>query len=486
MKNSSLALAAVAIAVISTSGGYFLGAATGGKHADSGPAPREARAVLYWYDPMVPGQRFDKPGKSPFMDMELVPRYADEQSADGVVTISPRQQQNLGIRTAAVERRVLSASFRAVATVTPDERRVQRISATASGIVEKLYVNAPQQQVRAGEPLALLWIPEWTAAQQEYLAVRRLGDSQLSAAARARLELLFMPAAVISEVERSGKPQTRITLRAPQSGYISQLDIRAGAQVTAGAPLFELASLDPLWIVVDYPQSQASALQPGNKVLATTESWPGERFSGQISEILPVMDSATRTLKARVEINNPGNKLRPGMYLNITRAAAENGPAVLAIPEEALIATGSHNRVLLADSEGHFAPQEVVTGAMADSWVEIISGLKPGQRVVASGQFLIDSEASLRSALNGETPAAPALTEYQTTGIVKTISPQAITITHQPVPELKWGVMTMDFTPGAQLDLQDIAPGSRVMFRFTMDEQGIVITHLMPLAEEQP
>lgn len=182
--------------------------------------------------------------------------------------------------------------------------------------------------------------------------MRLLGDSGLTAAARGRLQLQFMPEAIIRSVERSGKPQTRITVRAPHDGYVSKLDVRTGAQVTATQPLFELASLDPVWIVIDYPQSCASLLRVGSQVTAATSSWPGTTFQGTVSELLPDLEATTRTLKARVVLNNPQHQLKPGMYLNVELAEAQQGREVLTIPEEALIATGTSNRVLIADGEG--------------------------------------------------------------------------------------------------------------------------------------
>ncbi len=469
--------------------GYYAGKQNAGNQSYSATAPaaQSERKVLYWYDPMTPGQRFDKPGKSPFMDMDLVPRYADEATENGGVTVSARQQQNLGIKTARVEKKTLDYQFDAFATVSTDERSVQIIPASANGVVERLFVNAPQQFVKAGEPLAQLWIPEWTAAQQEYLAVRRLGDSALSSAARERLQLQFMPAEIIRQVERSGKPQTRVTVRAKQAGYINKLDTREGAQVVATAPLFEIASLESVWIVIDYPQSQAQVLQVGSEILASSDSWPGEVFHGRVSELLPNMETTTRTLKARIVLENAQMKLKPGMYLNVKLAKQPNLPPVLAIPEEALIETGSASRVLVTQDDGHFSPVNVVVGAAQNGWVEIKQGLKEGDKVVTSGQFLIDSEASLRSALPQEIPqekaAVPASPVYEGTAVVKEIADDAITLSHQPIPALKWGAMTMDFALKSAADAQGVKVGDSVMFSFTMDdEKGAVITHLMPMA----
>ncbi|MCT4716161.1 efflux RND transporter periplasmic adaptor subunit [Enterobacteriaceae bacterium H18W14] len=474
-----LTLLAVAISV-AAGAGYYAGKQN---HAAPAAGVQPERKVLYWYDPMTPGQRFDKPGKSPFMDMDLVPRYADEAADEGGVNVSARQQQNLGIKTASVERKSLSYQFDAFATVATDERSVQVIPASANGVVEKLFVKAPQQFVKKGEALAQLWIPDWTAAQQEYLAVRKLGDSALNAAARERLQLQFMPAEVIRQVERSGKPQTRITVRARQTGYINKLDTREGAQVTATAPLFEIASLETVWVVIDYPQSQARALQAGSEIIAQSDSWPGETFHGRVSEVLPNMETTTRTLKARIVLNNLDAKLKPGMYLNVKLVNEQPRAAVLAIPEEALIETGSESRVLVATGEGYFSPVNVVAGNVENGWVEIKKGLKEGDKVVTSGQFLIDSEASLRSALPQEEPAAAQKKEYQGEGVVKSVGDEAVTLSHKPIPALNWGAMTMDFALQSPADAQSVKVGDEVMFSFTLDEEeGAVITHLMPMA----
>ncbi|MCW9583504.1 efflux RND transporter periplasmic adaptor subunit [Klebsiella pasteurii] len=485
---SAITLVGLAIALAAASG-YWLGSRNAPTLSADGAKTETGRKVLYWYDPMAPGTRFDKPGKSPFMDMDLVPRYADEGAGEeaGGVQISARQQQNLGVRTADVARRTLAQKLSAFGTVAIDERSVETVPALASGLIEKLYVNASQQFVKKNEALAELWIPQWAAAQQEYLAVRQLGDSGLTAAARGRLQLQFMPDAIIRSVERSGKPQTRITVRAPHDGYVSKLDVRTGAQVTATQPLFELASLDPVWIVIDYPQSQASLLRVGSQVTAATSSWPGTTFQGTVSELLPDLEATTRTLKARVVLNNPQHQLKPGMYLNVELAEAQQGREVLTIPEEALIATGTSNRVLIADGEGHFRPVEVTAGRTQDGLVEVTSGLEEGQKVVTSGQFLIDSEASLRSALPQMAGQNEEIQSYSAQGIIKAVSDEAVTIAHQPVPALKWPAMIMDFAITPQLREQ-VRPGESVMFHFVLTDEGAQVTSIMPMsgAKEQP
>lgn len=483
---SIVTLGAVALAIAAALAvGYRLGTAAGhgaaGQSATATPAPE--RKVLYWYDPMTPGQRFDKPGKSPFMDMDLVPRYADETQDDGGVTISARQQQNLGVKTAPAARRQLDRQLSAFGTVATDERGIETLSARANGLIEKLYVKAPQQFVKRGEVLALLWMPQWSAAQQEYLAIRQWGDSALIAAARERLQLQFMPEEIVKAVERSGKPQTRIQVRAPADGYVNKLDVREGAQVNAAQSLFELATLDPVWILVDYPENQASLLAHGSKVNATSASWPGRTFHGSVNELLPNLETSTRTLKARITLDNPEHLLKPGMYLNVALAQQTAAPPALAVPEEALITTGSRSRVLLADGNGHFTPVDVTTGQSQNGWVEILSGLQEGQEVVTSGQFLIDSEASLKSALPQMADSAPAqqasVASYSAQGVIDAVSSDSITLSHGPVPALNWGPMTMDFlaTPA---QLNGLTPGQRVSITFTLPEEGARLMSITP------
>lgn len=530
------AIRTVALAVITLlaafAAGYALHRPAPPAITDTPPADQTARRVLYWYDPMVPGQRFDKPGKSPFMDMPLTARYADDagsnnreagDNADGV-RVSARQQQNLGVKLASVETRLWQPQLDAFGTVSIDDRAIRLIPARAGGLVEKLYVRAEQQSVQKNQLLAQLWIPEWSAAQQEYLALRHLGDAGVSAAARQRLQLLYMPEDIIRSIEKTGQPQTRIQIRAPESGFINKLAVREGSQVTVAQPLFELATLDPLWVVVDYPESQADALQIGSRILATSPRWPGEQFSGRIGEKLPLLDNTSRTYRARIALQNHDQRLQPGMYLNIKLAQADSGQRVLAIPQDALIQTGSSNTVLLARGDGYFKPVPVETGRQFGDWVEIRRGLQAGDQVVTAGQFLIDSEASLRSALPqlagdapdttkaagtapaaapagnamtpahrpamdpamsmpADEPAAPApagAATYSAVGSVDAVQGEQATLSHGAIKALGWPPMTMDFIlPDGRLPA-GISIGQRVQFHFTLDDHGARITHLQP------
>jgi membrane fusion protein, copper/silver efflux system len=445
--------------------------------------PNNGKKILYWHDPMSPGQKFDKPGKSPFMDMQLVPVYA-EDGADptdaGKVSISPRVQQNLGIRTAEVTRGKLANAIEAVGSVTWNERDVALVQARSNGFVERLYVRAALDPVRKGQPLAELYVPDWVAAQEEYLTVRHMqgaGSDGLLDAARQRMRLVGMNDAQIRLVEASSKVQARFTITAPIDGVVAELTAREGMTVMAGAPLFRINGLGSIWVNAEVPESVAAQLRPGNPVEARTPALPGIVLKGKLSALLPEVNAATRTLKARVELANPGAKLVPGMFANVNFAPAA-GKEVLLVPTEALIQTGKRSVVMLAQGDGKFLPVEVEAGLEANGQTEIRKGLEAGQKVVVSGQFLIDSEASLKGtatrmsepAATGSKPAGAPL--HHAEGKIESIEPDEIMISHGPVATLQWGAMTMGFQPPAGGLPKDLAVGDSVSIDFHQGKDG--------------
>jgi len=372
-----------------------------GPHAPQKPGdidPQTGKRILYWHDPMAPAQRFDHPGKSPLMDMPLVPVVED--GAEGrAVEVSPRLQQNLGVRLAEVSRGRLNSEITASATVAYDERDVALVQARASGFVERLRVRAPQDTVHQGEALADLYVPDWVAAQVEYLAVRNLqspGAADLADGARQRLRLAGMPEDLIRRLEKTGTPQSRFTLTAPISGVVSELTAREGMTVTTGAPLFRINGLSTVWVNAEVPESLGQAVHPGDPVKARTAALPGAVFDGTVGAVLPGVDLATRTLTARVALPNPKMQLLPGMFVTVKFAPAA-GADVLMVPSEAVIETGTRRVVIVAESDGRFRPVNVETGAQDGGQMEVRSGLALGQKVVISGQFLIYSEASLKA-----------------------------------------------------------------------------------------
>ena len=359
MNTRKLVLALVAAGILAAGGyGLYTVGMNAGMKMAAAPAPNGAKAadagrkVLYWHDPMVPGQKFDKPGKSPFMDMELVPVYADEAGDQGGVAISSRVQQNLGIRTAAAALGEVAPRIEAVGTVAWNERDVALVQARANGFVERLHVRAPLDPVRKGQALAELYVPEWVAAQEEYLGARRIGGPGLEVlreGAAQRMRLAGMTEEQIRLVESTGKVHPRITITSPADGVVGELAVREGMTVMPGAAMFRINGLATVWVNAELPESLAASVRPGNVVEAHANAFPGRTFNGKVSAILPEVNPATRTLKARVELANPRGELVPGMYAHVDFAPAGRRQAVV-VPSEAVIQTGRRTVVVLAEA----------------------------------------------------------------------------------------------------------------------------------------
>jgi len=377
----------------------------------TGSGTAAGKKVLYWHDPMVPGQKFDKPGKSPFMDMDLVPVYAEEGGDQGSVAISARMQQNLGVRTAEVTRHALAPTVEAVGTVAYNERDLAVVQARSNGFVERLFVRAVLDPVRQGQPLAELYVPDWVAAQEEYLSVARMASAgALVDGARQRMRLAGMSDAQIQSVAASGKVQARFTVTAPIGGVVAELGAREGMTVAPGAPLFRINGLSTVWVNAEVPESLAAQVRPGSAVEARAPALGGAAFKGKVTAILPEVNPATRTLKMRVELANPVGALVPGMFATVMLKPAAR-VEMLQVPSEAVITTGKRSVVVVALGDGRFAPVDVEIGMEANGQTEIRKGLEAGQQVVVSGQFLIDSEASLKgvTARMGDAPTAAAV-----------------------------------------------------------------------------
>ena len=478
---------AAALVVAAAAGGYGLARLTA-KPTMSG-APADGRKLLYWYDPMVPAQRFDKPGKSPFMDMQLVPKYAGEADTAGPsagVRIAPAAVQNLGVRTVEVRQGMLAGGLTATGVIDFNQRDVAVVQARSAGFVQRVYGRAPGDVIGVGAPLADLLVPEWGGAQAEYLAVRRTGDAALTAAARQRLRLLGMPEGVIAAVDRDGRARTTITVTAPLGGVITKLDVRAGMTVAMGQGLAEINGLSRVWVTAAVPEAQAGQLRQGQSVGVALAAYPGETLRGAVQSILPQAQGDSRTLQARIELPNPGGKLRPGMFATVS-FDNDARPALL-LPSEAVIRTGPRAIVMLAGDGGRYQAIEVKVGREAGGQSEILAGLGAGQKVVASGQFLIDSEASLtglqirslptaRTAMAPMTSAAakPALVEA--TGRVEQVAKDGVTLSHGPISAIGWPAMTMAFRADPML-LHGLKSGDQVTFAFDQSPAGPTVRRI--------
>jgi Cu(I)/Ag(I) efflux system membrane fusion protein len=411
MKRIPIITGLVAAAIVLAAGGFYVGRHASDRDAaqmsaDKTSAAPAEKKILYWHDPMVPAQKFDKPGKSPFMDMQLVPVYADSDSGERGVKVSPTVQQNLGIRVSSVRKTNVASSFDAVGSVQFDERLGVAVQTRVSGYVERLSVRATMESVRKGQALATVFAPEWLGPLNELAALKRAGvSSDLVDAARDRTRAMSIPPELIRQAEAGETPSARFVLTAPTNGVIAELGVREGAAVSPGMSLFRIAGLEKVWAVAEIPEAQAVRLVRGQRVKAVLQADPSQTFDGRLTELLPEVNAATRTLKARFEVDNRNGKLIPGMLLRLQIAGAASERLVA--PAEAVIRTGRRAVVLVRKEDGAFESRDVTLGQELGEDIEVLQGLAEGEQVVASGQFLIDSEARLRS-VTGSMAATPA------------------------------------------------------------------------------
>ncbi len=476
-------VAAAGIALVSLGAGYglsTLGGDDGGSEAS--PSDTGCEEVLYWYDPMVPDQRFEEPGKSPFMDMQLVPKCAGGDGAAGEagVSIDSAMAQNFGIRTATVELGVLEPDTTVTGTLAYNGADVAIVQPRAGGYVQRTYGLAPQDLISSGAPIVDLLVPEWGGAQREFLAVAATGDAPLTRAARQRLYLLGMPEGVIEAVARSGRPQTTLTVRAPRGGAITTLGVRPGMTVAAGQTLAEISGYSPIWLEAAVPEVLAGEARVGQPVSATLTALPGERFAGRIVAVLPSAVDASRTITVRAAMPNPGLRLKPGMFAQVS-LSPERREALL-VPSEAVIRTGTRTLVMIMQEKGRYRPAEIRIGREANGRTEVLAGLAAGEEVVTSGQFLLDSEASLAGIDIRPIDEAPSKAtarqandkpqSYRASGAIQSISARSVTLRHGAVPALEWPAMTMAFATTGPAQLRGFKRGDRVSFTFEQSSRG--------------
>ena len=388
-RNALLAAGVLALALVSGTAGYLLNGRSGAPTSDA-----SGRRILYWYDPMIPQERYPGPGKSS-MNMDLIPKYADEADAAGV-RVSPAMTQNLGIRLTTAEMRELAPTLQAVGRVELDERLIAEVQTLTPGFVENLTVRAVGEPVARGSRIASVYSPELLTAQHEYKAVlampRGVGSPGLRQAARSRLRLLGLPPSSIQRLERGGAPQRTYAVLAPASGIVTQIGARPGAQVAPGQSLVTIAGLSRVLVVAEVPEAMLGQVRVGLPVQVAFPAYAGEVRPGRVDYIYPQLNAEARTARVRITLANPGGRLRAGMFANVTIQGT--GGMALVVPSEAVIDTG-RRKVVIVRRNGAFQPVNVQTGREFGEWTQILSGVQRGDQVVASGQFLIDSEASL-------------------------------------------------------------------------------------------
>ncbi|MDX2320668.1 MAG: efflux RND transporter periplasmic adaptor subunit [Moritella sp.] len=350
---------------------------------------------LYWVAPMDANYRRDQPGKSP-MGMDLVAVYEDAstESDAGLVTISSRVENNLGVRTQATQRRPFANQINTVGMLEFNQDTLWQINSRVSGWVDKLYINNTGEFVTKGQPLLTLYSPELIKAQEELLNTLRIGNKTLIASTTQRLSALGINQAQIDQLVSNKKTIQNVTISAPESGYITKLAIREGAYITPATQIIEAGQLTEIWLQAEIFESQANLVQIGDKAQIQIDSFPGQAWQGEVDYIYPELNTATRTLKARIRIVNTDQTLKPNMFATLTLSSQQQQNS-LQIPREAVIRSGSFDRVVLAKGNGQYQSIKVTIGREAAGYVEVLAGLNDGDNVVTSAQFLLDSESSL-------------------------------------------------------------------------------------------
>lgn len=351
---------------------------------------------LYWVAPMNPNYRRDKPGKSP-MGMDLVPIYKEPSEA-GVVKISPTIEHNLGVRTAEVTSRIFYHVIKTVGYVQPDEGTLKTISIYTKGWVRDLQVQSPGDLVEKNNLLFKLYSPTLISAQEEYLLAIKHHNQLLIRPGRQKLITLGVSENTIKELMTSKKVRQNVPVYAPQSGYITELNVKEGSHVMPATSLMSIANLSTVWIIAEVYEKKAALLKIGQPVTVQFTGLPGEKITGKINYIYPALNAKNRTVRVRIVISNKKDQLKPDMYAHITIDGGK-ATAMLAIPKEALIPLGKNTRVVLALGNGRFKPVEVDVGHYNQGWASITHGLSKGQQVVTSAQFLLDSESNLKAGL---------------------------------------------------------------------------------------
>ena len=435
--------------------------------------------ILYWVAPMDPNYRRDKPGKSP-MGMDLVPVYADaEGSAADIVSINPAVVQNLGVRTAKAELGKLWRRIDTVGYVAFDERKLSHVHLRTDGWIEKLYVKSDGETVKKGDVLFELYSRELVNAQEEYVQALRGKNDYLKRASRERLESLGMSKDQIREVAKRRRAFQRVRVLASQDGIVDGLNVREGMYVKPSTEVMTLADLSSIWLLVDVFERQSEWVAAGQPADVRLAYIPGREWEGNVEFVYPTIDPKTRTLQVRLRFDNEDEALKPDMYANV-RIYAGPKDNVLSIPREALIKTGEEERVVLALGDGQFRAVKVVTGMESGNQVEILRGLNEGDTVVTSGQFLLDSEASLRASFSRMDPAESSdngsMPEDAVMGMgtVNEVfaDERRLNISHGAIEALGWPEMTMDFELNDGVGLEGIEAGAKVHFTLLKDAEG--------------
>ncbi|MFT7006963.1 MAG: Cu(I)/Ag(I) efflux system membrane fusion protein [Colwellia sp.] len=464
---------------IITFGAYTVLIPAGSEQGTS--AASAEKKPLYWVAPMDANYTRDKPGKSP-MGMDLVAVYDDggkgPDEGVGTIRISPDVVNNLGVRTSTATYKSLHTEINTVGYVTYDQDNLVHIHPRVQGWIEKLHVTAIGDPVKKGQSLYEIYSPELVNAQEEFLLALDRNNKRLISAAKNRLTALQLPKSAIAQLEKTKKVQQRITFYAPQNGVVENLKIREGSFVKPGSTLMSIGDLSEVWVEGEVFERQAGQVKTGTPVTMTLDYLPGKTWKGQVDYIYPTLDAKTRTVKIRLRFKNENGDFKPNMFAQITIHTTGDESALL-IPKEALIRTGTQDRVVLALGEGSFKSVAVRVGRYDSESVEILEGLSDGEKIVSSAQFLLDSESSKSSDFkrmnhdNSESNDAAPSSVWVSAQIQSLMAEhKMLTLTHEPIPEWDWPEMTMDFIATDSVDFSQLNEGLSLHVEVTKTSSG--------------
>ncbi len=458
---------------------------------DSGDSGADHASVkqepLYWVAPMDPNYRRDKAGKSP-MGMDLIPVYEDEEKTSGdgpgTIRISPDVINNLGVRTGTVERKSLHSEIVTVGYVKYDENQLIHIHPRVSGWIEKLFVKAAGDPVEKGAPLYSLYSPELVNAQEELVLAINRKNARLVQASEDRLKALHIPNRFIQTLKRTREVQQTVRFYSPQNGVVDNLNIREGFYVQPGTTMLSIGGIDRVWVEAEIFERQVSLVKTNDLVTMTLDYIPGRTWQGKVEYIYPTLDRKTRTVRIRLTFDNSERKLKPNMFAQIT-VHSYSDDELLVIPREALIRTGSQDRVVIALGEGRFKSVEVAVGRMDKNVVEIINGLGDKEEVVVSAQFLLDSESSKTSDFKRMHHGDDAPQSVWVGGEIKKVmlEHRMVTVRHDPIEAWAWPAMTMDFFVADDVALSPLKVGTDLHMEVSKRSDGqyeITGTHIIP------
>lgn len=484
----------------------------GASNADS--AKKTERRILYYRNPMGLPDTSPTPKKDQ-MGMDYIPVYEGEEpeATGSAVKISMDKVQKLGVKTEVASLRELTRTVRAVGIIQPDERRIYTVAPKFEGWIEQLHINTTGQQVVRGQALMEVYSPDLVSAQQEYLiawkgveAVKegspeaQAGMRQLVAGALQRLRNWDISDTELQRLQKEGAARQTITLRSPISGVVLEKPALKGMRFMPGEALYKISDLSSLWLLADIFEQDLALIRPGQAAKIAVNAYPGKPFSGKVTFVYPTLAPGTRTAKVRIELANPGGLLKPEMYASVELLAGSPKAKVLSVPDSAVIDSGARQTVLVQLGAGLFEPRTVKLGARADGYVEVLNGIKDGEIVVVSANFLIDSESNLRAALGTfgsseqklaappQSAAAAPAQAHKGQGKVRAVDPQAgsINLEHGPIASLNWPAMIMDFQVRDKALLKSVKPGQNVEVEIVQQGPGqFVITRIVPAADHK-